>query len=103
MMEVLPVVVHQSADERVEGESQPADEVCEEHHPLLGLRGGDDLSLGRKSMSDVLGQVPDLPELLDVLLLDGGGHPLASFSGSEHDWTAFLGGEGESLGDGAQG
>ena len=66
----------------MEGESQPADEVCEKHLPFLGLRGGDDLSFGRKSMSDVLGQVPGLPELLDVLILDGGGHPVASSSGS---------------------
>ena len=40
-------------------------------------------------MSDAFGQVPGLPELLDVLLLDGGGHPLASSSGSGHDWSAF--------------
>ena len=73
----------------MEGQSQPADEVGEKHHPLLGLRGGDDLSLGWKSMSDVLGQVPGLPELLDVLLLDGGGHPLALRSGSRHGWSAF--------------
>ena len=51
---------------------------------------------------DLLGQVSGLPELLDVLLLDGGGHPLASSSGSGHDWSAFLGGEGESLGAGAR-
>ena len=56
------------------------DEMGEKHHPLLRLRGGDDLSLDWKSMSDVLGQVPGLSELLDVLLLDGGGHPLASRS-----------------------
>ena len=53
-------------------------------------------------MSDVLGQVPGLPELHDVLLLDGGGHPLASNSRSGHDWSAFLGREGESLGAGAR-
>ena len=39
-------------------------------------------------MSDVFGQVPGLPELLDVLL-DGGGHPLASYSRSGHDWSAL--------------
>ena len=89
-------------DERVERESQTADDVWGGHHPLLGLWGGDDLSLGRKPMSDFLGQVPGLPELHDVLLLDGGGHPLASCSGSGHDWSAFLGGEGKSLGVGAR-
>ena len=71
------------------GGSQAADEMGEEYHPLLGLRGRDDLPLGRKPMSDVFGQVSGLPELLDVLLLDGGGHPLASSSGSGHDGSAF--------------
>ena len=88
-MEVQPVLKHQSADKRVERESQPADVMCEKHNPLLGLWGRDDLSLGRKSMDDFLGQVTGLPELLDVLLLNGGGHPLASSSGSGHDWSAF--------------
>ena len=55
IMEVQPVIVHQSADEPVEGESQPSNEVCEEPQLLLGLRGGDDLSLGRKSVSYFLG------------------------------------------------
>ena len=93
IMEVQPVVKHQSTDKRVERESQPADEMGEKYHPLLGLWGGYDLSLGWKSMSDVHGQVPGLPEFLDVLLLDGGGHPLASSSGSGHGWSASLGGE----------
>ena len=51
---------------------------------LMGLWGGDNLSLGRKPMGDFLGQVPSLPELRDVLLLDRGGHPLALTSGSVH-------------------
>ena len=100
-MEVQPAVKHQSLDKRVERESQPADEVCEEHNPLMGLWGRDDLSLGRKSVNDLLGQVSGLSELLDIFL-NGGGHPLASSSGSGHDWSAFLGGEGESLGAGAR-
>ena len=37
-MEVQPVVVHQSADEWVEGESQSMDKVREEYYPLLGFR-----------------------------------------------------------------
>ena len=65
----------------MEGESQLAYEVGEKHYPFLGLRGGDDLPLGRKPMSYVFGQVSGLPKLLDVLLLDGGGHPIACRSG----------------------
>ena len=73
----------------MERESHPVDKMREEHHSLMRLVGGDDLSLGRESMNDLLGQVSGLPELLDVLLLNGGGHPLASSSGSGHDWSAF--------------
>ena len=42
--------------------------MCEKHNPLMGLWGRDDLSLGRESMSDLLGQISGLPELLDILL-----------------------------------
>ena len=66
------------------GGSQAADEMGEEYHPLLGLRGRDDLSLGRKPVGDLLGQISGLPELGDVLLLDGGDHPLALTTGSGH-------------------
>ena len=47
VVEAQPVVEYQSADERVEGESQSVNEVGEKHHPFLGLRGRDDLPLGR--------------------------------------------------------
>ena len=40
IVEVQPVVEHESADEWVERESQSADEVRDEYHPLMGLRGG---------------------------------------------------------------
>ena len=73
----------------MKGESQPTDEVCKKHNPLMGLGSGDDLSLGQESMSDLFGQISGLPELLDVLLLDGRGHPLASSSGSGHLWSIF--------------
>ena len=69
---------------------------------ITGLRGRVDLPLGWKPMSNVFGQVPGLSKLVDVLLINGGGHPLASSSGSGHDWSAFLGGKGEGLGVGAQ-
>ena len=35
------------------------------------------MPLGREPMGYVFGQVPGLPVLLDVFLLEGGGHPLA--------------------------
>ena len=54
-MEIQPVVEHESADEWVERESQPADEVGDEHDPLMGLWSGDDLSLGWKPVGDFLG------------------------------------------------
>ena len=60
------------------------DEMGDEHHPLIGLRGGDDLPLGRKPVGDFFRQIPGLPKLGDVLLLDGGGHSLASCSRSGH-------------------
>ena len=88
-MEIQPVVEHESTDERVEKKSQPADEVWEEYNPLMGLRSGDDLSLGQKSVGDFLGQIPGLPELCNILLLDGGDHPLAPRSIFGHGSSAF--------------
>ena len=85
-------------------EAQPADEMCEKHNPLVGLWSRDDLSLGRESVSDLLGQISGLPEFLDIPLLDGGGLPLASSSGSGHLWSAFSDeGKAKRLGTGAQG
>ena len=56
----------------------------DEYHPLIGLRCGDDLPLGWKTVGDFLRQVPGRPKLTNVLLLDGGDHPLALTSGSGH-------------------
>ena len=56
----------------------------DEYHPLIGLRCGDDLPLGWKTVGDFLRQVPGRPKLSNVLLLDGGDHPLAMTSGSGH-------------------
>ena len=92
-MEVQPVVKHQSTDKWVERESQLANEMCEKHNPLMGLWGRDDLSLGRETMNDLLDQVSGLSEPLDVFLLNRGGHPLASSSGSGHGWSASSGRE----------
>ena len=55
IMEVLPIVKHQSTDKWMKRESQPMDEVCEKHNPLMGLGGRDDLPFCRKSVSNLLG------------------------------------------------
>ena len=60
------------------------DLVRDEYYPLVVLRCGDDLPLGWKTVGDFLRQVPGRPKLGDVLLLDGGSHPLALTSGSGH-------------------
>ena len=49
-----------------------------------GLRRGYDLSLSRQAVSDLLRQISGRPKLSNVLLLDGGDHPLALTSGSGH-------------------
>ena len=56
----------------------------DEYYPLSGLRHGDDLSLGLQTVGDLLRQIPGRPKLSNVLLLDGGDHPLALTSGSGH-------------------
>ena len=53
----------------------------EEYYSLSSLWGGGDVSLRRKPVRDVFGHVSGCPKLGDILLRDGGGHPLASRSG----------------------
>ncbi len=67
-MEVQPVVKHEPADKWVKGESQSVEEMGEEHHPLMGPRGGDELPLLGESVRDVIRQVSGLPQLFDVSL-----------------------------------
>ena len=68
----------------VEREAQSMEEMGEEHHPLMGPRGGDELPLFGKPVCNVVRQVSGLPQFFDVSLRDGGDHPLASRSG--HGW-----------------
>ena len=89
-MEIDPVVIHEAAKKWVEAKPQPTDEVREENYPLSRLRGGHDLPLGGQTVGNSFRQIPRRPELGDVLLLDGGDHPLALRSGSEHDRSVFL-------------
>ena len=71
-------------DEWVERESRSAEEMGKEHYPLMGPGGGDELPLFWEPVRDDVGQVSGSPQLLDVSLRDGGGHPPASHS--EHGW-----------------
>ena len=58
IMEVQPIVEHESANEWVERESQPTDEMRDENDPLIGLRSGDDLSLSRNHWAICLDKYP---------------------------------------------
>ena len=83
-MEIQAVVEHEPLDKWVEREAQSMEEMGEEHHTLMGPRGGDELPLFGKPVCEVVRQVAGLPQLSDVSLHDGGDHPLASRSG--HGW-----------------
>ena len=101
-MKINPVVIHDVENKRVEGEPEPADEMGEENDSLMGLRSRDNLSRRWKTVADFLGQISGRLQLFNILLLDGGGHPLASCSGSGHFWRTFVGGEDEFLGSRAR-
>ena len=64
--------------------SQSTNEVGEEHDPLVGSRSRHDLPCIRQPVRDIYGQVSGRPKLSNVLVLDGGDHPLALTSGSGH-------------------
>ena len=81
IMEVQPVLEHEPADKWVEGKSQPADEMGKEYIPFVGFGGRDDLPRVWEPVRDVCGHVSSFPELRNVLLRNGGDHPLASRSG----------------------
>ena len=89
-MKINPVVIHDSTNKWVKGKPEPADKMGKEHDSLVRLRSRDDLSRRWETVADRLGQIPGLPEPLDILLLDGRGHPSASCSGSGHLWKYSL-------------
>ena len=97
-MKIDPVVIHDAANKMVEGKPEPADEMGEENNSLMGLQSRDNLSRHWKTVADFLGQISGRPQLFNILLLDGGGHPLASYSRSGHFRRTFFGGEDECLG-----
>ena len=96
------VIIHHATYTWVKGKPEPADKMGEEHDPHMGLRSRDNLSRRWKVVADFLGQVPGLPKLFDILLLDSRGHPLASCSGSGYFQRTFVGGEDERAGVRAQ-
>ena len=87
IMEVQPIIKHEPADKRVEGKSQSADEVGKKYRPLMGFWSRDDLPRVWEPVRNVCGQVSGFPELRNLLLRNGGDHPLASRSG--HVWNGF--------------
>ena len=64
--------------------TQSAEEVGEENDPLMGPGGRDELPLVGQPVRNVAGQVAGAAQSFDVLLRNGGGHPLSSRSG--HNW-----------------
>ena len=50
----------------------------------MGPGGGDELPLVGQPVRDVAGQITGVAQSFDVLLRNGGGHPLASRP--RHDW-----------------
>ena len=99
IVEVQAVVEHDPPDERVKRKAQSAEEMGEKCDPLMGPMGGAELPLIWKPVRDVVRQVSDLPQLFDLSLRDGGGHPSTSRSG--HDWRRVGVGSAD-LGTGAR-
>ena len=56
----------------------------DKHDPLTGLQSRNNLIFVKDPMRDIRGQIARAPELLDVLLGDGGGLPLALGTGPDH-------------------
>ena len=79
--------------------AQSAEEMGEKYNPLMGPRGGDELSPIWKPVRDVVRQVSGRPQLFDLPLRDRGGHPSTSRSG--HDWRKVEVGSAD-LGAGAR-
>ena len=89
-MKIDPIIIHDAANKWVKGKPEPADEMGKEHDSLVGLRSRVNLSRRWETVANLLGQIPDFLEPLDILLLDGRGHPFASCSGSGHIWKTSL-------------
>ena len=56
IVEIQAVVEHEPPDKWLKREAQSAEEMGEEHHPLMGTRGGDELPLFGKPVRNVASQ-----------------------------------------------
>ena len=90
VVEIYPVEEHQPTDKGVEREAQPPNKVGDEHNPLAWLGRGDVLSLLRSPVSDVGREVAGVLKLLDVIISDARGLPLAFRARSDHGWIEEL-------------
>ena len=61
IIEIQAVIKHEPPNEGMERESQSAEEMGEEYHPLMGLWGGDELSLIWEPVRDIVVQVSGSP------------------------------------------
>ena len=86
-MELDPVVEHQTSHEWMEGETQSLDKVGDEHYLFAGVGRQHDLALLWGPMSDVKGEEACLLQVLDVVVGDARGLPLALRSRSGHCQT----------------
>ena len=64
IVKIDPVIIHDAANEWVEGKPKPADKMREKYNPLVGFRSRDDLSRRRKTVANSLGQIPAPQSLL---------------------------------------
>ena len=60
-MKIQPVVEHEPMDERVEGESQSADEVGKKNYPLMGFGRRNDLPCIWQPVRYIRGQISGFP------------------------------------------
>ena len=84
IVEVQVVLEHEPPDEQVKRKTQSAEEMGKKNNPLMGPGGGNELPHIWKPVRDVVRQVSGLPQVFDLSLHDGGGHPSASRS--RHGW-----------------
>ena len=70
IVEIQAIVEHEPQDKWVYRETQSAEEMGEEHHPLMEPGGGDELPLFGKPVRNVVRQASGLPQFFDVSLRD---------------------------------
>ena len=61
IMEIQPIVKHETSDEVMEGKPGSSEEVGDKYHPFAGLWGRDDLPWSRKPVCNLRHQVLRFP------------------------------------------